>query len=167
MMRLDAIQTIAQLDAFSAEAYVDALRVLVPSGTALEDADVMLRAEVGAIDRFTATAMRILLDAALVNDASVPATFRRTLAATVLQYEHDRDTLRERVAMTAARTDPDGAATTADKVAEAATRALGIRTALRDGVDAVAKERGLVPDAAAEPAPEPAEPTRGELIEYE
>lgn len=139
MTRLDAIQTLAQLDAFSATSFLDQLREeLAPAATptlaSLDQSDASVRAVLDAIDRFTATSMRIRLDAALATDTTVPPTFRRTLTATVLQYERDLDTLRSRVASVAARTDPARADAAADAVVDAAARVLADREVLRAGL---------------------------------
>jgi hypothetical protein len=147
MMQLEAIHTPAQLEGFSAEADLDEVRAQLgqePGTTlaSLEAVDAAVRAALGSIDRFASTCMRIWLDAALAGDTSVQPPFRRTLAATVLQYVGDLETLRVRVAGSVARLDPVGASTTAATVVEVAGRVLDGRAALRDGVIAIAREVG-------------------------
>jgi hypothetical protein len=139
---LDEVVRLAQLEAFAAETYTTRLaEELGPADGAtvdgLEARDARLRAALDAIDGFASKSMRIRLDHL---DAAIPSTFRTYLASMVTSYEHDRDTLRERVAAVVARTDPDRAAALAESVTEAAGKVLAARSQLRDGVLALRRD---------------------------
>lgn len=190
---IDAVHTLAHLEAFSPDEYLAALRdELAPaprvSTESLDAADAAIRAALDAIDRFAIRCMKIRLE--LACDASVPLPFRKTLGATVLQYEGDLETLRDRVARVTADPAP---------IVAAAAQTLADRAFLRDGVLAIARSlaAAYLPDAAAlarnatldadrarwtaamhalqdllgqprtDPGPPDDAPTRGELIEYD
>jgi hypothetical protein len=141
---LDAVQSLAQIEAFDQDAYVDRLvEELGGSESAtlagLEETDARLRAALGAIDAFSNRCMRVRLDHLLAGDTSVAPPLRKVLAATVTSYVGDLRLLRERVVMVAGRVDPRGAASTADAVVATAQRVLDDRVALHERVLEVAR----------------------------
>ena len=143
---LDEVVRHAQLDGFAVEDYHARLAEEITGAdevtlAGLEARDARLRGALAAIDGFAGRSMRIRLDHLLAHDTTIPPTFRTYLASMVTSYEHDRDTLRERVAAVAARSDPGRAAGLADAIAAAAGEVLALRARLRDGV--LALERDL------------------------
>ena len=195
MSALEAVHTIAALEAFSADAYLERLRdELTPAAEvsldALDAADAGIRAALDAIDRFAIRCMKLRLDVGLADDASVPLPFRKTIGATVLQYEGDLDTLRARAASVTRDPQP---------IVDAAERTLAARAALRDGVLVIARTlaeaylpgarararnatvdddrarwtaamnalEDLLGQARTEPGPPDEGPTRGELLEWD
>ncbi|MCA9675678.1 MAG: hypothetical protein KC464_11625, partial [Myxococcales bacterium] len=149
--RLDAVRSLAHLDAFDDAAYVAALRDEVTADAkdiaatdgawaGVEAWDDRLRAALAAIDGYAARSMRIRLDHALADDTTVEPPFRTVLATTVLRYAGDLETLRERVVSVTARVDPAGAAATAAIVVACATTVHAARAALWDGVLGLARD---------------------------
>jgi hypothetical protein len=143
---LDEVVRPAQLDGFAVEGYHARLAEEIEGADevtldGLEARDTRLRGALAAIDGFAGRSMRIRLDHLLALDTAIPPTFRTYLAGMVTSYEHDRDTLRARVATVVARSDPGRAAELADAVAAAAGEVLALRARLRDGV--LALERSL------------------------
>ncbi len=135
---LDAVQSLGQLDAFHADAYVgrlgDELAGRPVTLAALEACDDSLRTALAAIDGFATRSMRIRLDHLLAGDHAVAPPFRKVLASTVVGYGSDLELMRERVESAAARVDPYRAADLAAAVVATARRVLEVRAELRDGV---------------------------------
>jgi hypothetical protein len=135
---LDAVQSLAQFEAFDGDAYierlVEELRSTDVSFAGLEETDRRLRAALAAVDAFSNRCMRVRLDHLLAGDTSVAPPLRKVLAATVTSYAGDLRLLRERVVMVASRVDPRGADATADAIVATAQRVLDERIALFERV---------------------------------
>lgn len=148
--RLEAIYSLSQLEVFDADELVAMWRAeLAPPDAApgapvkleqLAEHDAAVRAALAAADAFAVRAMRIRLDHALAHDNSIGKPFRTTLAHTVAAYAHDLGLLHDRVAATAVRVDPHGAAATAERVVAEARAVLGARAALHDGLFTLARD---------------------------
>jgi hypothetical protein len=141
---LDAVQSLAQIDAFDGGAYIDQLSEELGgsenvSWAGLEETDTRLRSALGAIDAFSNRCMRVRLDHLLAEDASVAPPLRKVLAATVTSYAGDLRLMRERVTMVAGRVDPRGAEATADAIVATAQRVLDNRVALHERVLEIAR----------------------------
>lgn len=141
---LDAVHSLAQLEAFEPDRYGARLAEVLDGEPAtlgnLEAADDTLRGALSAIDTFSARCMRIRLDHALAGDTSVATPLRKVLAGTVTNYAGDLGLLGERVRAVAARVDPAGADDAADRVVAAARDVLAVRAALHDHVLDVARQ---------------------------
>lgn len=141
---LDAVQSLAQIEAFDGERYAARLVEELDGGAvtlaSLEATDDALRAALAAVDGFAARCMRVRLDHVLAGDTSVAPPLRKVLSGTVTNYAADLDLLRDRVLSVAVRVDPGGAQETADRVVATARRVLEDRAALHDRVLAVAQE---------------------------
>lgn len=145
--RLESIYSLSQLEVFDADEIVALWReeLGAPEGgpvrfEQLAEHDAAVRAALAAADAFAVKAMRIRLDHALAHDNSIGKPFRTTLAHTVASYAGDLGLLHDRVAATAVRVDPHGAAGTAERIVDEARAALGARAALHDGLFALARE---------------------------
>src|SRR5262250_251549 len=132
---LDAVQSLAQLDALDPTAFVAAVAEEAPAaaprladvGSALDAASAIL----AEIDRFIQKAMRIRLNH--LSDP-LPQQLRTLLYTTIAGYERDPALLRDRVAAALGRTNPSTAAALTREVFDAAERVLALRAALRRGV---------------------------------
>ena len=142
---LDQVQSVAKIEALEADpvTYAAALgNELSPAATIaeLETRDTRLSTALAAIDHLTARAMRILLEHALADDATIAAPTRAVFSQTVMSYEGKLDLLAQRTRDIAARggsRDPDGIA---DRVTESARRVLALREAVATGVLALIKD---------------------------
>jgi hypothetical protein len=169
---LDEVTRLEQIEDFDLDGFVVQLRAEVgeaEAGSGVPEQD--LAAALAAIDPFAARLMRIRLDHLLISDVSVPPQFRTYLASEVMSYANDLETLRSRVRQVAARVDPDGASKTANAVADAADKALALRSQLRQRIRAIIDERAekakLEQAAREEAAEEKPEPSFFELIELD
>ncbi len=154
--RLDEVTRLNQVDAFDVPGYLDALALEVEAAVAeaanpAEAIDETLRGALTAIDSFAGRTMRIRLNHALADDASVPAQFRTYLATRILDYADDLDQLRARVHQVVGRVDPHGVTNTANTIVGAADRVLTVRAQLRQGVLAMIPAK----PTDEKPAPEP------------
>ncbi|MBK9037104.1 MAG: hypothetical protein IPL61_38650 [Myxococcales bacterium] len=140
---LDAVQTLARLEAFASDDYAAQLAAELAShdvsDAGLAARDAALAAALIAIDGFTGKAMRIRLEHALADDTALGASFRANLAATVVGFADDLVRLGHRVAQATVRTAPDRAGAVADAVVAQAEAALAQRAALRGTVAALAR----------------------------
>ncbi|HET9625120.1 MAG TPA: hypothetical protein VFP84_27320 [Kofleriaceae bacterium] len=144
---LDQAYSLAGLARLEPEAYVEALAAEVADD--LEARDGQLVAALAAVDAMIARAMRIRLDHALADDASLPAVTRNVFATTIVKYAGALDLLAERVRDVALRgraRDPDAVAMA---VLDAARDVLALRDRLRVGVLELARTLAA---AAIEPA---------------
>ncbi|MBK7074232.1 MAG: hypothetical protein IPH44_18210 [Myxococcales bacterium] len=153
---LDAVQSLARLDALACDDYAAQLAAEVAaidtSEAGLAERDAALAAALGTLDGFAARAMRIRLEHALADDTALPAAFRATLAATVIGYADDLDRLRQRVAGAVVRVAPTRAGDVADAVVAVAEATLAQRAALIAAVLGIARAQAAAALAAARAA---------------
>lgn len=145
---LDEVQRLAQIDAFDPAAFSHQLRDELagePAAT-LDDLaarDDLLRGVAHAIDGFAQRCMRVRLEHLLADDRALQPPFRAYLAARFADYAADLAPLHDRVASTAARTDPARAHSLADAVVDAARTTLTLRDHLRADLFAFAATLSL------------------------
>jgi hypothetical protein len=142
-LRLDHLQSLAALDAFDPASFAAALAAELPAPAtlaALEARDAALTAALAAIDDLAIRAMRLRLEQALANDASIAAPTRRVFVQTVVSYADNLELLGARARDVAARggsRDPDA---TAALVTDAAGATLALREATRGPVLVLIRE---------------------------
>lgn len=149
---LDRVQSLAAIDALAADPGAYAAALERPPASTIADLaarDAALTAALYAIDELASRVMRIALDHALADDASLAAPTRKVFTSTIASYEGALDTLASRARDLAARggsRDPDA---TAALVVGAARRALDLRAAVRGPVLALVRELATrsIPDA--------------------
>ncbi len=136
---LDAVQHLAQLEAFDPALFLAALaEEVAPAGGTLADLGAHLdgaRGLFAEIDRFAEKSMRIRL---LQSTDGLPTQIRTLLYSTVVSYEREPGLLRTRVASITARLG-SGGSTLTDQVMQAAERVLAARAVLRQGVVELAR----------------------------
>jgi hypothetical protein len=160
---LDAIQSLAAIEAPIAARYGEELAAELPAGSTqaeLAALDTALAAALAHVDATATRVMRIRLDHALASDSSIEPTTRRVFAQTIVGYADNLGLLETRARDVAARGRAAAPSEVAALVVEAARATLAWRAELRAVVLALAREP--------EPEPEPArEPTLAELIELD
>src|SRR5262245_27523289 len=121
---LGHVQTLPQLEAFDAQAYLQQAAALGRAETLGEVAAQLdrLRAELGAVDRFAQKAMAIRLNQLAADP--LPPQLRTLLKTTVIAYHGQLDLLRGRVATAFSRIDPTTASGATERVMDAAERVL-------------------------------------------
>jgi hypothetical protein len=156
---LDAVQTLAAIEAFEPAPFVDAVAAELPAGqgagdpadaAALAATDAALVAALAAADDFATRVMRIRLDHALADDTSIAPPTRRVFAQTVANYADQLPVLAQRARDVAARAGARDADGTADIVVECAQQTLALRGELRAGVLALVAQRARAAFAGAD-----------------
>jgi hypothetical protein len=129
---LDEVQTLAQLEAFDPERFLQL--ELAPVATPSELGAVLdeLRRLLDAVDRFAQKAMAIRLN--LLGADPIPREFRLLLKTTVIKYHGQVELLRGRVMAAMARVDQQQAAEVTGRVMDAAERVLELHGRLRGGL---------------------------------
>jgi hypothetical protein len=151
---LDQVQSLAKIEALEAAPVTYAAELgneLSPAASfsELEARDAQLSAALAAIDALTARAMRVLLEHALADDASLGSPTRAVFCQTVITYEGKLDLLSQRTRDLAARGGSRVPDDIADRVTAAARRVLALRDALAAGVLALIKDlaTAAIPEA--------------------
>jgi hypothetical protein len=131
---LDHVQTLPQLEAFDAQAYLQEAAALGPAETLAELGGQLdrLRAALDAVDRFAQKAMAIRLNQ--LSADPLPPQLRTLLKTTVIAYHGQLDLLRGRVASALQRIDPTMASGATERVMDAAERVLSLHATLRGGL---------------------------------
>jgi hypothetical protein len=131
---LDFVQSLAQLEAFDANAWLQEASALGPAETLGELGALLdrLRLRLDEVDRFAQKAMAIRLNQLAADP--LPPQLRTLLKTTIIAYHGQVDVLRGRVATAMQRIDRSMASAATERVMDAAERVLSLHATLRGGL---------------------------------